>query len=517
MSKILTQEEFINRAKEIHGDADILSKVVYKGMYEKITLICPVHGEYETTARNYLKGHRCPKCSNCYSKTLNERIIEANEIHGNKYDYSLVKEFKNKSKIPIICPIHGEFLQTWKTHLKGCGCPKCSGVSKKTTEEFIKEYQSKYGTFYDVSKVVYKNAHTKVTLICPTHGEFKVTPHSLLTNGTSCPHCAHEKIGNTFRLSQEEIIKKIKNIHGDKYDYSKIIYTGMYDKIELICPLHGSFWMRPHNIISGGQGCPKCGRIRIGKKLKLNTETFIEKAKKVHGDKYDYSKVNYINISQNVKIICHNIDPITGKEHGELLQKPSDHLAGCGCRKCSNYYDYSVKEYIEKANIIHNNKYDYSKLPDKFTKYSSNKITVICPKHGEFQILPYTHLHGVGCPVCNESNLEKHIAKLLENKSIKFERQKKFKWMGLLSLDFYLSEYNTAIECQGRQHFIPVDFFGGENGLIETQKRDNKKFELCKENGIRIIYFSNLKENDYPYKVIEDDEELIDEVMKRGT
>ena len=522
MSAKLTQEEFINKAKKIHGDKDILDEVVYDGAYKKIVLICPIHGKYEMTAHSYLSGKRCPKCSGCHRHTIEERIKEAIYVHGDKYDYSKVENGKCNEKVTIICPMHGEFKQTWKSHIHGSGCPKCSGVMRKTTDDFIKEFQDKFGSFYDLSKVNYINAYTKICLICPEHGEFWATPHSLLSSETGCPKCGFNHVSEKLSYTQKDIIDKIKQIHGEKYDLSKVKYTGIFNKIELICPKHGSFLIRPHNIISGKQGCPICGKLKMGESLRKTTENFINEAHKIHGNKYDYSKVKYTKINDKICIICHEHDVITGKEHGEFWQRASDHLSGCGCPSCGKNFRYTINDYIEKASIIHNNKYDYSKLPEKFTNFSKDKITVICPKHGEFNIMPGVHLRGVGCPVCNESILEKEIACLLNENSIKYERQKRFKWLkttkkGCMSLDFYLPDYNIAIECQGIQHFKSKEFFGGEDGLKSTMLRDSKKNKLCDEHGIKILYYTNIDLESSTYRLIKDKNKLLSEIKNKGT
>ena len=216
------------------------------------------------------------------------------------------------------------------------------------------------------------------------------------------------------------------------------------------------------------------------------TLTFIEKAKKVHGDKYDYSKVEYINSKTKVCIIC--------PKHGEFWQTPANHLLGRGCKVCvGNSYSYSTKEWIEKAKEVHNDEYDYSKV---VYVNSKTKVCIVCPKHGEFMMLPSNHLFGQKCPSCKESKLEREVNEILKSKNIVFHKQKRFEWLGKQSLDFYLPEYSLAIECQGIQHYKPVDF-GGKGAIVAneefllTVKRDNKKKKLCEENGIKILYINN--------------------------
>lgn len=235
------------------------------------------------------------------------------------------------------------------------------------------------------------------------------------------------------------------------------------------------------------------------KKYKINQEEFIQQAKEIHGDKYDYSKVQYVNKTTKVCIIC----PI----HGEFWQTPKQHLQGQGCPFCSN--NISSKDFfIYKANITHNNKYDYSKV-----EYinCSTKVCIICPEHGEFWQYPNSHVRGDGCPYCNESHLERDINTFLNENNIIFERQKKFDWLGRQSLDFYLPQYNCAIECQGEQHFKPIDFFGGKKTFQKQLERDSRKYELCKLNGIKVLYYTD--NNKYILlNIINNKEELLKEI-----
>ena len=192
------------------------------------------------------------------------------------------------------------------------------------------------------------------------------------------------------KITTNEIIAKAKLVHGDKYDYSKVDYVKDYIKVCIICPEHGEFWQRPHAHLQG-QGCPKCK----SKKQTCTTDEFIAKAKKIHGDKYDYSKVKYIDTKSKVCVVC--------PEHGEFWQTPHNHLSGQGCPKCGVEKQTSTKEeFIKKAKEIHGDKYDYSKVD-----YSNahTKVCIICPNHGEFWQTPNNHLRGHGCPKCKRNKL----------------------------------------------------------------------------------------------------------------
>lgn len=138
----------------------------------------------------------------------------------------------------------------------------------------------------------------------------------------------YKPLRSTKKSTTTEFIQKAILVHGEeKYDYSLVDYINTRTKVIIICPVHGEFEQSPNNHLSG-KGCPKCANIATGIRLNSSTEQFIQKAILVHGDKYDYSKVDYKHSNSKVVIIC----PI----HGEFLQSPDAHLKGKGCKKCSN-------------------------------------------------------------------------------------------------------------------------------------------------------------------------------------
>ena len=229
--------------------------------------------------------------------------------------------------------------------------------------------------------------------------------------------------------------------------------------------------------------------VRIPSKDK--TKEFIQKAKKIHGNKYDYSKVNYINNKTKVCIICHEKDE-NGIEHGKFWQRPNDHISSkAGCPKCRGSHLYTKEEFVNKANYIHNNKYDYS-----LVKYSGNKnhVTIICPIHGEFKQRPDKHLRGQGCPKCNKSHGETIVERYLLNN--KFEYYSQFEIpidttinpTGKAYIDFYLPKYNLFIEYNGEQHYINRTHFGNTFNDFERQtKRDQFVRDYCKKENIRLL------------------------------
>lgn len=277
----------------------------------------------------------------------------------------------------------------------------------------------------------------------------------------------------------KDFIEKAKLVHGDAYDYSKVNYINSHKKVCIICPKHGEFWQTPNNHLNG-HGCYTCGK---GKK---NSESFIAEAKSVHGNKYDYSKTNYISANKKVIVTC--------IKHGDFFIRASSHLSGCGCKKCASeyialLYKKNAETFISEAKSVHGNKYDYSKV-----NYASanKKVCIICPEHGEFWQTPNAHIKLFhGCPKCNNSRMHDFISLKLKENNVEFATEKCFEWLkyeNSMRLDFFLPEYNLAIECQGGQHFSPVKRYGGNEGLKIRKERDFIKKQLCKENGINIVY-----------------------------
>ena len=431
-------------------------------------------------------------------KTKEEFIKEATEKHGDKYDYSKVHYVNSKTKVCIICPEHGEFWQEASGHLRGQGCPKCSGNYIPTTEEWVASARKVHGDKYDYSKVDYVKNNIKVCIICPKDGEFWQTPSAHL-QGQGCHKCANKINGGRKRLSISAFIKKSRSKHGDKYDYSKVKYDGAHTKVCIICPKHGEFWQTP-NEHKKGCGCPKCGNKAKGERCRSTKEEFIKKANEVHGGKYEYSKVEYVNNATKVCIIC--------PKHGNFEQTPNSHLRGCGCPNCSfeNTGDRcrsSLVEFIKKARKLHGDKYNYSNVEYVNSRI---KVCIICSEHGEFWQSPSDHTKCRGCPKCNLSHLERSVMNYLDDVGITYDYQKRFKWLGNQSLDFYLPDYNIGIECQGEQHFFPVEHFGGDKRFKNTLERDKWKKKLCEENGVKLLYFGNTPNHDtFLGEVVHDD------------
>lgn len=293
------------------------------------------------------------------------------------------------------------------------------------------------------------------------------------------------------------VIKKFNN----KFEYDTDSYIKMSEYIKIICPIHGKFIQLALSHKNSKFGCPKCAYENIGNCYRSNTEEFIKKAIKIHGDKYNYSFVNYRNNHESIKIECN--------EHGIFNQLPLNHLKGQRCPHCkgknsSEKQRKSFENFVAMSKQIHGDRYDYSQV-----NYINNKtqVKIICPIHGEFMQIAGNHCRiGRGCPKCNLSKGELLICKILTKNNIEFMQQKTFddfknntKIVSRNSyFDFYLEDYNIVIEYDGIQHFKPVKRFGGEKALIESKNRDIFKNEYCKNNNIKLLripyYEKNIEE-----------------------
>ena len=438
---------FIQKAKEVHGNKYDYSKVNYINSKTNVVITCKDHGDFEQEATSHLSGRGCKKCGidniiNKNSYNTEYFIKKANEVHGNKYDYSKTIYVKANKKITIICKKHGEFKQRPSDHLKGQNCSKCSGGVKYDIEYFIQKAKEIHGNKYDYSKTVYIKQGVKV-LITDEYGfEHLQNPSSHLQG---CK-LSIESVVN----KNDYFIYKSKQTHDNKYDYSKLEYKNANTKVKIICPEHGIFEQNPSDHLNG-KNCRKCSGV-----YKINTNEFISKAKEIHGDKYDYSKVEYINTDIKVLIFC--------SIHGTFEQTPYHHInRKQGCNKCSKLLNLSnTDEFIIKAKEIHGDKYDYSKI-----EYigSDKNVKIICQVHGLFEQRPATHLRGSGCNTCSNGFTKKFKINLINQ----------LEFSDLLTMDPF--EIYTIIG-QGK---LPVDFGTLANTDANSEERIVSLRELKKQ------------------------------------
>lgn len=341
---------------------------------------------------------------------------------------------------------------------------------KKSQKEVQEEIWKRFPYIQIISE--YIGANSKVKFHCDKcNYEWETTVRSVANSACGCPKCG--VINKNLKRQKDHFLKRIDNSKWTVIDFKNNM------DVSVQCKKCGHIRHTNANNVYRF-GCKLCAANEHANKTRSNTEEFIQKAQRVHGDRYNYSKVNYINCKTPVIIIC--------KEHGEFKQNVNHHLQGEGCPECRcNNIRSNTAEFIAKAIRIHGDQYDY-----KFVNYkhSMSHVKIICKKHGIFMQTPNSHLRGEGCPLCNESKGELFIAKFLDLLSIKYIRQFKIKSsQRRFILDFYIENGNNrfAIEFNGKQHYIPVKHFGGKLQFQKQQKRDLDLEECCIDQHIKLF------------------------------
>ena len=362
-------------------------------------------------------------------------------------------------------------------------------------EIFIQKIDIKYGVGKYSVLGEYKDNKTKILIKCNTCGyEWDVRPDNFINLcKVGCPKCAHKKSHDEARMSTEEIIRKGKELYGDRYSYNKVDSLNRDNKgrVCFTCNICGKdFWERPVLFLTPKRrkkwNCPNCIKISKDKNMQLakerhenyiknyvhNTESFIKKLNEKFPSFYDTSETVYVNNITRL-ILLHN-----GRK---IITTPAAILAA----KKPILHDrvYNTETFIKKAKEVHRDRYKYF-----HTDYKSAKenVLITCPIHGDFLQLPNNHLNGSGCPYCKNSKLEYEMKTILIECGFEFVEKQHFKWLGRQHLDFYLPKYSIAIECQGEQHFKDVVIYDSKMNNIE---RDFIKKNKCSNNNIKILYY----------------------------
>ena len=431
---------FLERLKEIYRDEPYdFSKTKFVSWKEKVTVTCLKHGDFEKAPSSLMHGLKCPLCARTGKKYTTEEWIKlAKEVHP-EFTYDRTVYVNKGTSLIVTCPIHGNITVKPNAFLrkKGNPCPKCQDDARREERrreqlERIKEiYKDKPYTIVDD---YFYNTTDKIVVRCDKHDVvFTPSVGNILSTGCGCPQCGVEKCGGIRRLGSEEIVRKIKEVHGNEYDTTHILEMDdltTETPITLVCKEHGEFVKTPHALFAG-QGCPVCGRINAGMKTRLTQDEFMGRIMEKHaGKELDFSKTVYTRGCDYVEVICNHVDKSSGLEHGSFM--------------------------IKAGNL----------------------------------------LIGNGCPKCASSHLESEVrAKFVLDGFKDFVEQKRFpEWLGWQSYDFFIVGKNIAIECQGGQHFI-TDFFNyksidnPEEHFKLIQERDENKRRLSKEHGIELVYY----------------------------
>lgn len=474
MGKIVTKEDFITRSKKIHGDKYEYCKVEYVDTKTKVNIICEKHGVFAQAPSQHMLGQGCSRCATekraknkMYTdKQFKEELQLRNPNFFDKFE--LVEKYTGTKNKLLIKDKYG-YLSVLPSLLLRGSTPNISSAVDKN-EYFIARAREIHADKYDYSEVDYKKIADKVKIYCKTCNKFFMQTTNNHFRGHGCGEC--------LKLTKNEFVERSEAVHGDLYDYSKSVYVGALKKIEIYCTKCESYFWQTASKHMIGRGCPKCNCTE-----RWTLETFVKKAKEIHGEMYDYSMVDFKNIDTKVEIYCK-------KCQKTFRQSPSKHIyRKQGCFGCFGTKQLTTEEFIAQSYEIHGDCYDYSEV-----KYinDNTKVDIICKVCGnKFSMKPTNHKWGrQGCPVCNSSRGEKEVAKVLDEYCVNYIREHKFqncKNKRRLSFDFYLPNHNTCIEYQGRQHYEPIKHFGGEEKFKESQFRDEIKRAYCKEKEINLV------------------------------
>ena len=269
-------------------------------------------------------------------------------IYGDKYTYNWDTYKKVTEDMEICCPKHGIFYKSLHLHInKKQGCPKCGRENKiknkrfknkkRTKNDFFKECKEKFNDKFLYDLESYRGMGYDISYYCPIHGKTTQNASSHLNSKYGCPKCAKEYNIKNNTNTTEEFIKKAKEVHGNKYDYSNTEYVNSKKPVTIICPIHGEFKQTPFNHLSGN-GCPECGKEKTIESNYLTNEEFVDRAKLIHKNKYIYND-RYVSYRTKINIVC----PI----HGNFSQTPDNHLQGKGCPKCGNSISNAENEIAE--------------------------------------------------------------------------------------------------------------------------------------------------------------------------
>lgn len=312
--------DFKQRAAAIHSSFYSYDNVEYKNSDTKVSITCPIHGDFSQTPHDHLSGHGCPKCKSDKAKlSLEEFISRARSCHSIDYDYSFVRIDNYDTPIKIICPIHGEFEQTPRDHLSGSDCPKCSRekMYRVYAEDVNRNLKNTNVKMIDSSA---SNMSEESNFLCSKHGEFRTTIRRALSSESSgCKECKKENVSVSFG----QFVERSKLIHGNKYIYIEEDFY-LNKSINVICHVHGEFKTYKYNHLNGSD-CPKCSAISTGLKSRLTQEEFIDRASSFNPLlKFEYGC--YTKNSEEAVFTC--------SIHGKQRRKAQDILQGHGCRTC---------------------------------------------------------------------------------------------------------------------------------------------------------------------------------------
>lgn len=408
-----TTNEILEKAREVHKNKYDYSNIVFKTKKDKVVINCPTHGEFIQKLENHLSGKGCPRCgikkmirSKISNYTQEDFLIEAEEIHKNKYDYSETIYIKKHEKVKIKCKYHGLFEVKAISHLKGVGCPECSNIrrTKKQTldsEVFFQKCNEIHNNEYEYDKDSYINMQKMITYFCETHGKIEQQAQSHL-KGVGCPKCAEIKRRKTIKKNLEINFWKIikKNKIDTLFDLSKFKYKSIHKRSIATCSKHGDFLISPDNI-KRGKGCPKCSSSKgekaiqdylANKKIDFSCEV---KSKDLFYNSLflvEHENTRFDFVLHKHKLIIE----FDGKQHFAPVGFGADE------KRTYEYFKRVIKKDKAKDELVHQSNYHIARIP----YWEIDNIEFILGKI----LLPY-----------NNIDVDKIATYSYENNRIKYE------------------------------------------------------------------------------------------------
>ena len=454
------------------------------GVNGRYTIVadCPEHGKFTVTKDAAFSGSGCKVCAlrSRAAKRADpfEVVVEkARKMHGDTYQYVGLTRLRGKSALRIVCDAHGEFTMTSNSHLSGQGCPNCgrekSALSRTYSfETLVAKARLVHGDTYSYpEKVVGGPGRRKMVIECETHGEFvqNITNHLM---GQGCPECGKVTSGLRRRKSDEDLLRLAKKVHGDRYEYLKIVRGGERPVLTYICKEHGEVVQNINSHLMGS-GCGLCADKFRGINSRPEEQAVIARARKIHGDRYEYAGVTFDGKTM-LTCIC--------KIHGQFTVAATRHLMGYNCKRCAHSElglskRMPFEQFVARAKEVHGDAYVYEKL-----EYGEGaaRIKYVCAKHGSYDQSAMAHLSGSGCGGCrgriSKPNVDiqnflyscETVAKL----EFRFAESRK-------SFDIALEDAKVAIEYNGNywhsSEWVP------SNAHLE-------KTRIAESNGYRCIH-----------------------------
>lgn len=504
----LTQEQAIANFNSVHGEGTFLyDEVVYETSTVAVLIKCPRHNNsYLQKPMDHLssKYGGCEFCEreSARSKKEAELLISFNDKFDGKFTYDGFEYVDSDTKIKIHCKDHGYFYQTATQHLASdFGCPACAniqrGLNRRLTQaEVIDMFNGVHGLgTYGYDRVKYETSTTPVEIYCPRHEEYFFQAPNIHLQASGCNKCGVERAASLQKNDLSDMLVEMDRVHAGVYGYHLITpydYENSKSKMPIWCDTHGVFH-QTYAAHSKGSGCPKCAGARVGEYHLDSIEKVLADFYNTHGDKYDYSKMAYVNSQTKIEIVCR----VNG--HGSFWQTPNKHKSGQNCPLCSadefknnnpnvgkkkgpSPSRLSTQEFIDRSNVIHNFFYDYS--PTVYTG-NHNKVLIHCPIHDEdFEITAGKHLYrSQGCPTCAQTKQKSKIAdSWLDTLSSTIIREYRLPNKKTRKVDGYDPETNTVYQFHG-------DFYHGNPNMfnpIDTNPLIKKTYGELYENTMRL-------------------------------